>query len=1075
MRDEIAEDKKARERAVKPDQSFIVRAPAGSGKTSLLIARYLKLLSLADSPEEIVAVTFTNKATNEMRRKILNILDDADSEKQSDKEHEEYMISLAKDVLKRDKERNWHLMDSPDRLRIQTIDGLCAYLTRRMPILAKFGAQPDVTDDAKPLYEHAIAKTLNSLNSLDKDKKFFHLVDKIILHYGNDIPGLRKSITNMLETRDLWQSSLFRKSTNKEMQQELKDRIKKELESVAEIFPEECQQKAVKLLGLSRFPDCDIKNLSDWHDISEKFLTKSGTWRKTTIDKSLIETLKQSDLLRKRIEKISDLPDSTESLEEGWDLIDPAKELLQRTVMQLEATFLERNLMDFTGILQRAVSALGGDDDPTDIALSLDYQVKHLLVDEVQDVSESQYELLHRLTREWSAGDGRTLFLVGDPQQAIYGFRGAEVRFFLDTFNQERLGNIYLEPLTLKLNFRSEPYLVNWVNKKFNQIFPEESLSEGAVEFVDSVAENTENKTSYVQPHCVYGDVDKEEAKRIIDIIKEIKKADPEEKKKIAILVRSRSHIINILFALKLNEIPFNAVDIFELSGQPVTQDLLALTRAFLFPGDRTAWLACLRAPWCGLTIESLSNLCEENKENTIWQCISNNKLVSRLQKDEKKRLENFKLNMQTAIEQYGVPTRDIIESLWYRLGGPATLKDENEFEHAKEYFSLLEEVTKGGMITDFQELKRCIDELCVSDISDELNPVEIMTIHKAKGLEFDHVILPGLNRRSGSSENPLLTTLPDSRVAVVKPRSGKEKQSNYNFICALNRRIEQNEARRILYVAATRARETIHLIAGNLKREPYKGSSLWYLWPGIEDNFEKKIREDEDPTKEDKIPNQKTRRLRSNWTLPKDMQVESLWTPPIQNITEDDHEVTEFEWAGETIKIVGIVVHRTLQQIAEDGTGNWTTDRLKSEEKNFKKLLHQYGVPLDEREKALNYIIDALTNILNDERGQWILSNNHEGRHNEYPVSGIVNNRLIKRVMDRTFLDKDGVRWIIDYKTSRHEGTNLDTFLDQEKHRYQSKLDDYAALMEGFGERNIKLGLYFPLLKGWREWEYKH
>jgi len=167
--------------------------------------------------------------------------------------------------------------------------------------------------------------------------------------------------------------------------------------------------------------------------------------------------------------------------------------------------------------------------------------------------------------------------------------------------------------------------------------------------------------------------------------------------------------------------------------------------------------------------------------------------------------------------------------------------------------------------------------------------------------------------------------------------------------------------------------------------------------------------------------------------------------------------------------------VHRTLQQIAEDGTGNWTTDRLKSEEKNFKKLLHQYGVPLDEREKALNYIIDALTNILNDERGQWILSNNHDGRHNEYPVSGIVNNRLIKRVMDRTFIDKDGVRWIIDYKTSRHEGTNLDTFLDQEKHRYQSKLEDYAALMEGFGERNIKLGLYFPLLRGWREWEYKH
>ena len=224
MSDKIAQDKKARERAVKPDKSFIVRAPAGSGKTDLLIHRYLKLLSLADSPEEIIAVTFTNKATNEMRRKILNKLDIALSKKPSDDKHEEDMISLAKDVLKRDKERNWHLMDSPDRLRIQTIDGLCAYLTRRMPILAKFGAQPAVTDDAKPLYEIAVDETLNSL---DKDKKFFHLVNKIILHCGNDIPELRKSIINMLETRDLWQNSLFKVSI-KEMQQELQDRIKEE-------------------------------------------------------------------------------------------------------------------------------------------------------------------------------------------------------------------------------------------------------------------------------------------------------------------------------------------------------------------------------------------------------------------------------------------------------------------------------------------------------------------------------------------------------------------------------------------------------------------------------------------------------------------------------------------------------------------------------------------------------------------------------------------------------------------------------------------------------------------------------
>ena len=164
MKNKIAKDKKAREKAVESDKSFIVKAPAGSGKTDLLIARYLKLLYLVDSPEEIIAVTFTNKATNEMRRKILNILDNARLKKRPENEHEKYLISLANDVLERDKEKKWCLDDSPDRLRVQTIDGLCSFLTRRMPILANFGTQPDVTNDAKPLYEQAISGTLNSLD-----------------------------------------------------------------------------------------------------------------------------------------------------------------------------------------------------------------------------------------------------------------------------------------------------------------------------------------------------------------------------------------------------------------------------------------------------------------------------------------------------------------------------------------------------------------------------------------------------------------------------------------------------------------------------------------------------------------------------------------------------------------------------------------------------------------------------------------------------------------------------------------------------------------------------------------------
>ena len=161
MKNKIAKDKKAREKAVESDKSFIVKAPAGSGKTDLLIARYLKLLYLVDSPEEIIAVTFTNKATNEMRRKILNILDNARLKKRPENEHEKYLISLANDVLERDKEKKWCLDDSPDRLRVQTIDGLCSFLTRRMPLLIE-----NDTETSKGIRLRSLMSLLASLSEI---------------------------------------------------------------------------------------------------------------------------------------------------------------------------------------------------------------------------------------------------------------------------------------------------------------------------------------------------------------------------------------------------------------------------------------------------------------------------------------------------------------------------------------------------------------------------------------------------------------------------------------------------------------------------------------------------------------------------------------------------------------------------------------------------------------------------------------------------------------------------------------------------------------------------------------------
>ena len=114
-----------------------------------------------------------------------------------------------------------------------------------------------------------------------------------------------------------------------------------------------------------------------------------------------------------------------------------------------------------------------------------------------------------------------------------------------------------------------------------------------------------------------------------------------------------------------------------------------------------------------------------------------------------------------------------------------------------------------------------------------------------------------------------------------------------------------------------------------------------------------------------------------------------------------------------------------------------------------------------------------ALIRCVSDSRGRWLLGEQNSGR-SELRLTGLAEGRMVNVVIDRTFVDEQGVRWIIDYKTSSHEGGDVDAFLDNEQLRYRGQLERYARLMQAGGEQRIRLGLYFPLLGGWREWSFE-
>src|SRR5690606_24630771 len=269
-----------------------------------------------------------------------------------------------------------------------------------------------------------------------------------------------------------------------------------------------------------------------------------------------------------------------------WRVLEAINGLLPHAVVCLQEQFRDRGEVDFAELAIRARQALGGDDDPTDLAMRLACQVRHLLVDEFQDTSHSQIDLLLRLVRGWQPGDGRTLFLVGDPMQSIYQFREAEVGHFL-AVRDHGLGDLELTSLRLAANFRSQAGIVEWVNRAFGGdahapgIFPaRDDIATGAIAFEPSEAIHPALDGAAVCVHAFAQQARDEEGARVVELVREAL-ADTENRST-AILVRGRAHLAHILPRLRAQGIAFRAVELDALETEPVVQDLLALARALI-------------------------------------------------------------------------------------------------------------------------------------------------------------------------------------------------------------------------------------------------------------------------------------------------------------------------------------------------------------------------------------------------------------------------------------------------------------------------------------------------------------
>ena len=1107
-------DHVARQRALDPNQSFIVQAPAGSGKTGLLVRRFLTLLRHVNEPEEIVAITFTRKATAEMQQRILQALQDAQTQRPQNSE----IKDLALSALKIDKQKKWDIVENPGRLRILTIDAFAYELVRHMPWTARFGSSPTILEDsaAGKLYRQAAHRTLDHLN-FDNEltshcANIFNLADA-------QFDKAQSLIASMLSKRDRWMRGLtfhsrenFERMWQQVIDQQLQsasDSLDGELKaeilqsllfSAANCNGEKPDLEIANCLELTKFPNASSQELPQWRGVASLLLTTKGEFRKTVNKNngfptnckeqkqrmlSLLEKLKDYSEVQQELSIISTLPTGQFS-EEQWQTLESLLELLPIAAAELRLLFKESNQADYIEVTQRAEAALGEIDNPSDLALAADHKIKHILMDEVQDTSKAQIDLLKDLTRGWTRGDNRTVFFVGDPMQSIYRFREAEVGNFLQ-IQQSGIGQIQPEQLTLQSNFRSTASLVNWFNQTFIEIFPsKDDIINSAVSYSASISnseyeEKSATDTPAMQFHPQWQVSPHQEGLNICQQIVKTHKDNPSFS--IGVLGRSRKHLGEIANALRSNEIAYQAIELESLIHRQVILDLLSLSRAIIHLSDRIAWLSVLRAPWCGLDLKDLTMLTENSNGSTVFELIeteleqsSSNKYS--LSQSGLKRLKRLHQAISPAVTQSGrQPLKDIIYATWFRLGGPDCIKPD-EIQDCERFFDLLASLEQQRIPLNAESLHDATARRW-SQTNIQAN-VQLLTIHKAKGLEFDVVILPMLNSKSRGDDREIMrwTRLSKQLLISVLPHSHAEDDRFYSYLGELEKRRQKNELCRLLYVACTRARRELHLFT-NLKLDKNgnpgnpEPNSLWQLLaPTFNSAISPPTEINANTLSEESIPSNAKPfyRLHEDWKLQLKSVELSADSNMLSTIDTADESI-EFSWAGETARISGIAIHHCLQHIETDDWLNWKTHNTENLASTSQTLLHYHGLSGVQFEQGLQNLHNAIDQVKLDSRADWLFSSAHNDIQAEWPLTAVLDGKITSIVIDRSFVDNDGTRWIIDFKSSRHDDPDLQQFLDNEQLRYQSQMQRYARILALTETRHTKLALYFPLHQGWREW----
>ena len=1141
-------DSLARAEALDPTRSFCVSAPAGSGKTELLTQRVLALLPRVQRPEQVLAITFTRKAAAEMRERLVAKLEEAAAGISVQVAHEQKTRDLALAVLEHANTQGWSL--DPEQFNLRTIDSLCNDLTRQMPILSAIGGEVEITDQHRPMFLQAVAELMALAG---EDNLTGEALRALLLHFDNNWVRLRDLLVVLLERRGDWGGRLGMHHTPEESRAAMESVVSSLIKSVLTrarvsiIGDQNSNEDFEELKFLAQYsaqnlnlpePVLDVapERLADWKRVIAWLIKADNSdwyksWRvqqgfpatgKTEKMRvaELVERLKsRNNSVFNVLLEIRFLPEMDASAK-GWEFVLHLSHLLPILLAQLLLIFQRKGKVDFTHIALAAEDALGPDDEPTDLALRLDYHFEHILVDEFQDTSDQQMRLLKKLTRGWaeyneSGAAPRTLFIVGDGMQSIYGFRYANVALFLEA-RRSGVGDLPMVPLTLTRNFRSQQGVVDWVNRVFKAVLPEhDDPARGQVRHIWADATHPLLSGAAVETHLFSsvddGQVDRSdvgdvsEAEFIADRIETIRCEEP--KASIAVLVRARRHVRSLIAELRARRVSFVGRDLESLRDTPAVMDLLSLCRWLANPADEVAVLSLLRAPFCGLRLTDLHMLLADRPkpwplreslrkrlENTLYMPEGRGNRASssgvwELSVDIRNRMQVVLDALDWAVEHRDRLSLPVwVEQVWLRLGGHRVLNTSG-LRDAERFFALLRRAEHEGFGLNVEWLNLHLEQL-FAEYEGMDHPVELMTVHKSKGLQFDYVFMPQLHKGVGSNERALLRWhlhLSDGNIdesgliITADDQCQKNTPTLYNYLNWLQRQKDAGELRRLLYVGVTRARKRVWLTAESKLDEDtpdglkvkIDGSPMGVLLTAVKEEVIfhpaialKAALDSKVTTAGEKIELTVSPQLmRLKVPVLKDIeQVQSMTncTSTVDNTRATPHQVGNF-----CDRVLGIALHRAFELLSLRECLPIHADGAL--ESSVELSLRANGLFGSELSDVKNTVLAMINATLADRRGRWILSA-REDSYSELPLVMLVGGEVKRKIIDRTFM-MEGIRWVVDYKISRPvEKESLTAFLERQALRYREQLTDYCDLMRKFdgsvaASYTVKAALYLPAL----------